>query len=413
MRVLMLAQFYPPIVGGEERMTQSLATALVERGHDVAVATLRHPGLLPSEVRDGVRIHRLPGLAQRVGALFSEPGRRHAPPLPDPETVLALRRVLADERPDVIHGHNWLSIAYLPLRRRDPAAYVLTLHDYSLVCANKRMMRKGEPCSGPGLVKCMDCAAHQYGRLVGPPVALMTRLSGSRQAGAADLFLPVSGEVAARSGLAARGLPFEVVPNFVAARGPVAEPFDAALLDRLPAEPFILYVGDLAADKGIGTLLEAHARMGERAPLVLIGRSFDQRPPPEGDDVIELGLLPHGAVLAAWERCAVGVVPSITPDAFPTVALEAMTAGVPVVGSRVGGLPEAVADGESGILVAPGDASQLAAALDRVLGDAELRARLGASGRERAPMFTAPAVVPRYEAAYERARTHRRQSLAP
>jgi hypothetical protein len=98
---------------------------------------------------------------------------------------------------------------------------------------------------------------------------------------------------------------------------------------RLSAEPFILYLGDLAAEKGIGTLLEAHARVGERAPPVLTCCSFEQRPPLDRDDVIELGL------------------------------------------------------------------------------------RLGASGRERAPMFTAPAVVPRYEAAYERARAHRRQSLAP
>jgi len=59
----MLAQFYAPIIGGEERMTQSLATALHERGHDVAVATLRHPGLAAYEERDGVRVHRLGGLS--------------------------------------------------------------------------------------------------------------------------------------------------------------------------------------------------------------------------------------------------------------------------------------------------------------------------------------------------------------
>ncbi len=106
--------------------------ALTARGHDVAVATLRSEGLPELEVRDGVRIHRLPGLAARLPILFSESGRRHAPPAPDPETVRALAKVVRAERPDVVHGHNWLAHAYLPLRRRTPAAYVLSLHDYSL-----------------------------------------------------------------------------------------------------------------------------------------------------------------------------------------------------------------------------------------------------------------------------------------
>jgi glycosyltransferase involved in cell wall biosynthesis len=320
MRILMLAQFYAPIIGGEERMVESLSVALANRGHDVAVATLRHRGLAAQETRDGVSIHRLPGVAQRIGALYSETGRRHAPPFPDPETTLALRRVIALERPDVIHGHNWLSIAYLPLRRRDPAAYVLSLHEYSLICANKRLMRKGEPCSGPGLLKCVDCAAFQYGRVVGPPVAALTMLSGRAQRRAVDLFLPVSGEVAARCGLARSGLRFEVAPNFIVERDAPAT-LQLAGLDRLPQEPFVLYVGDLAADKGIMVLLEAHRLLRARVPLVLIGRAAENHPMPKQDGVIELGLLPHDAVLAAWRRCALGVVPSITPDAFPTVAL--------------------------------------------------------------------------------------------
>jgi glycosyltransferase involved in cell wall biosynthesis len=412
MRILMLAQFYAPIVGGEELMTESLAVALVGRGHDVAVATLRQPGQAPYELRDGVRVYRLPGLAQRAGRLFSEDGRRHAPPAPDPETVLALRRVMARERPDVVHGHNWLAHAYLPLRRHDRAAYVLSLHDYSLVCANKRLVRKGEHCSGPGLGKCLACAANQYGAVVGPPVALLTLLSGHAQRRAVDLFLPVSREVAVRCGLEGRGVPYEVVPNFLIDEPRTAAPDDPRL-HRLPAGDFILYVGDLTADKGVGTLVEAHARMRTGAPLVLIGR-----PPveadlvPVGDDVIALGLLGHDAVLASWRRCAVGVVPSITPETFGLVALEAMAAGVPVIASRVGGLPDVVADGETGILVAAGDAAELSAALDAVIGDVALRARLGAAGAVRAGQFTAATVVPHVEAAYVWALANRRAALA-
>jgi D-inositol-3-phosphate glycosyltransferase len=94
------------------------------------------------------------------------------------------------------------------------------------------------------------------------------------------------------------------------------------------------------------------------------------------------------------------------------VALEAMSAGVAVLASRVGGIPEAVLDGETGVLVSPGDPVALADALDRLMDDPATRERLGAAGRERVPMFTAPAVLPRYEAAYERARELRRARAA-
>jgi glycosyltransferase involved in cell wall biosynthesis len=412
MKVLMLAQFYAPIVGGEERMTESLAVALLRRGHDVAVATLRQVGQEPYEERDGVRVHRLPGASQRLPWLFSDDGRRHAPPAPDPATVVSLRRLLRRERPDVVHGHNWLSIAYLPLRRGDRAAYLLTLHDYSLICANKRLMRKGVPCSGPGPLKCLSCAADQYGAAIGPPVAALTLISGQLQRHAVDLLLPVSREVALRCRLARGRTPYEVIPNFLIDEAPGGSVMgrDAARLSGLPSGPFILYVGDLAADKGVDVLLRAHERMRERVPLVVIGRVVEPELLSDRADVMSLGMLSHETVLAAWARSTVGVVPSITGETFGLVALEAMAAGVPVVASRVGGLPEVV--GESGILVGPGDSGELSAALDRLLGDTALRERLASEGARRAELFTAATIVPRVEQAYERARAIREQSLA-
>ncbi|MBO0684248.1 MAG: glycosyltransferase family 4 protein, partial [Candidatus Dormibacteraeota bacterium] len=111
--------------------------------------------------------------------------------------------------------------------------------------------------------------------------------------------------------------------------------------------------------------------------------------------------------------CEVATAPSIWPDPCPTVVLEAMASGRPLVTTSIGGITDMVVDGESGLRVTPGDAGELAAALARLLDGPEIGRRLGAGGRERAQAFTAGRVVPRIEAVYERAVESRRRAAAP
>src|SRR5713226_1434111 len=107
MRILMLTQFfYPPTVGGEERHVADLCIELAARGHEVSVATLWQKGFPEFEIDRSVRIHRIRGTMQRMGMLFSESDRRHAPPFPDPEVMYALRRIILQEHPDIVHAHN-------------------------------------------------------------------------------------------------------------------------------------------------------------------------------------------------------------------------------------------------------------------------------------------------------------------
>ena len=82
--------------------------------------------------------------------------------------------------------------------------------------------------------------------------------------------------------------------------------------------------------------------------------------------------------------CIAAVLPSVWPDPCPTTVLEAMASGRPVVTTSVGGIIDMVTDGESGLLVPPGDERALAAAIRRVLSDGDLRSRLGAGAQKRA-----------------------------
>ena len=83
-----------------------------------------------------------------------------------------------------------------------------------------------------------------------------------------------------------------------------------------------------------------------------------------------------------YQRAALLVMPSFY-ESFGIACLEAMAFGLPVVATRVGGLPEVIEDGVTGLLVPPGDADALAQAMIRLLSDADLRRRMGQAGRER------------------------------
>src|SRR5947209_2394841 len=373
MRILMLAQFYPPTIGGEERHVANLSAELAARGHQVSVATLWHEGFARFEIEKGVRIHRIRGTLQRMEAIFSYKDRQFAPPFTDPEVLWALRRIISEERPDIIHAHNWIVHSFTPLKAWSRAKLVMTLHDYSLVCVQKRLMRHGVRCSGPAFVKCLNCAADFYGIGKGVPSTLANLIWGEIERRTVDMFLPVSRSVAEQTRLEKSRVPYRIVPNFIPDNTEAPENDADALLAQLPQDDFLLYVGDLMPDKGIDVLLEAHAQLNNQIPLVLIGRpvtGYLERIPP---NVLHLGRWRHSAIMQAWSRCTIALIPSTCPDACPTVAMEAMIMGRPIIASRIGGLTDIIVNGQTGLLVPPGDPQALGEAIQSLLDDPEDR----------------------------------------
>lgn len=153
-----------------------------------------------------------------------------------------------------------------------------------------------------------------------------------------------------------------VIPNGVVVPDRVAPPDEP---------PHILYVGRLSDEKGVRELRAAARDL----PLRVIGDGPLRPLFPE-----TAGFVSPEAVGVHYERAAVVVVPS-RREGYGVVAREAMAYGRAVVASRVGGLTDAIEDGQTGLLVPPGDVVALRSALVRLLEDAELRGRLGASAR--------------------------------
>jgi glycosyltransferase involved in cell wall biosynthesis len=398
LRILIVSQFYPPATGGQEQHVRNLSKALVGRGHRVSVATIQSPGDGPRMEDSGVEVHRLRTSVQRVDRFFSS-SRRFAPPLPDPEAMGALRRIVRAEQPDVIHAHDWLSRSVLPALVREHRPLVVTLHDYSLVCVQKRLVHRRAPCSGPRAGKCLACATDYYGRLKGPATTVANWAGSRSEQLAVSMYITVSRAVADGNRLQRRNLPFRVIPNFVPDDIGSMPEVDGPAIARLPARDFLIYVGDLARDKGVEILLEAYRGLADPPPLVLIGhRYLPLENLPRGARA--LGVVPPAVVMAAWRRSLLGVVPSIVPDSCPTVAMEAMAAGRPLVGTRNGGIPDLIDDGRTGILVPHGDPAALTRALQRLLTCPELRRRMSDAARLKFEQFTASSVVPRIEQVY-------------
>jgi glycosyltransferase involved in cell wall biosynthesis len=173
--------------------------------------------------------------------------------------------------------------------------------------------------------------------------------------------------------------------------------FDEGAPDPFPAvpRPRIGYVGRLAAQKDVPTLVEAFGHLRTRASLVIVGEGPDEarvtatiRDQPEDvrARIHRRGFVRHHEIPAVLRHLDVLALPSRYEE-LGSVLLEALHTGVPVVASRVGGIPEVIEDGVTGLLAPPGDPAAFASALARVIDDVALRRQMSASGRLVAPFF--------------------------
>ncbi len=416
MRILMASDFYPPFIGGAERQVQLLARQLSSQGHAVAVATVRHDDL-PVRERDGsLSIHRLRGLATRVPWFSGSPGRRYHPPVPDPAIVLELVSLMRRQRPHILHANGWIAYSCAVAALVAGVPLVVSARDYGYSCATRTLLQNGERLStGPAVGKCLQCATRRYGPAKGAAAVggvfagrplLRTALRGVHSVSRyvetivkRDLFVTPK---------ASEGTLFQVIPDIVQlsdrdAPDDGTPPVDLrAWSDKLPREPFVLFVGALQPHKGIEVLFDAHGDLVRRGgsgripPLVLMGTRWPDTPRsfPEGVTVLEN--VPHRVVMEAWDRALFGVTPSIWPDPLPGVVREAMGKGKAVIGSAVGGNLDMIIPETTGLLVPPGDRAALTSAMQRLIEDAPLRERLGEASQTSIAGYAEAAIGERF-----------------
>jgi colanic acid/amylovoran biosynthesis glycosyltransferase len=378
LRLLVVASTYPSGTDdGTPAFVRDLALAEAAE-FDTVVLVPRVPGAAMAEERGGLTVRRFRYFPRRWedladGAIIENLRRRRSRWLQVVPFVLAeaaaLRRELRRHRPDVLHLH-WIvpqGLAALLTGRRVPWL-VTTL--------------------GGDVYALSD------------PVSARLKRAVLRRAGAVTA---MNADMTAR--LVAQGAPAQA--TYVMPMGADVELVRAAAAGERRVPGRILFAGRLVEKKGLAVLLDALRRVGTPGwSLEVVGDGPLRRrleAASAGLPVTFRGALPRAELARAYGHSEVVVVPSVAAasgdqDGLPVALLEAMAAGCAVVASRIAGIDAAVVDGDSGLLVPPGDAGALAAALDGLLADPDRRAKLGVAASTRAEEFSVAAVGARYRA---------------
>ena len=337
-----------------------LLKRLQAAGHEVEVFTSSYRGA-PDQVFAGITVHRFRYFPRRWESLTHEeaaPDRmrrsllfRLMPACFVVAGMAAVWRLCRRTRYDVIHVHWPLPLALFgwAAQRARPARLVTTFYGVELRWVKGAL---------PFLKGFLAWAARRSDRVVA-----ISNYTASELRELVDV-------------------PIEVIPYTTSL--PDVDQAPAAQDGTGP----VLFVGRLVERKGVAHLIEAIARLEPAGPrLEIVGEALAQRLGVAGR-VVFRGKIPPDELQASYARAAVCVLPSVLDargdtEGLGVVLLEAMNHGTPVIASRVGGIPDIVEDGVSGLLVPPGDAEALAAAVRRLRDDPALARGLGEAGRRR------------------------------
>jgi glycosyltransferase involved in cell wall biosynthesis len=401
MRIGLVSQEYPPgYVGGIGTQCRAKGRGLAALAHDVEVLTAGEESGPLLAVRDdgGVPVHEL-----------RAPGRG----------------LLVNRTETYWIGYTWAVLAALRSLERRRAFDVIDFPDYA----------------AEGL-------AYQLDRPENDSTAVVVHLHGSLGTLSEQIGWPEPGDPLLRVGAFMEGLSIERADGLIAASQSIAEltasrlaiplerievvggAVDADVFSPAPSlrrgddELRLLFVGNVAANKGVSTVLEAFICLHRRYPglsLTIAGTAEEDAAEELRARAIEagvidrltlLGFVEHAELPELYRSADVLAAPSHYEGGLGMVYLEAMACGLPVVAHAAGGAVEAIAPGETGILLERAETQEATAAIDALLADPSLRARMGAAGRRRVEEnFTIERYAARVAEAYERAIDRRRASV--
>lgn len=302
----------------------------------------------------------------------------------NPTSVKRMRAFLHETNPDLVHVHNvypLISPSVLGVCRDEGVPIVMTVHNYRLVCPSGLHTYQGKVCN-----QC--CGGNEHwavlrnceGNLL-KSVGYAARNWAARKRGAYlnNVTMYACLTEFQRSRLIDEGYPAErmvVIPNMAE---DIQPPQDQPLGD------YVGFVGRISPEKSVGTLVDAAKQLPEVS--FRAAGNYDKLPnlkefAPKNFEF--LGAIPSASVGAFYQSSRFIILCSTWFEGFPMILVEAMLHGKPVVCSRIGGLPEIVDDGKTGLLFEPGNSDELAQKIKYLWERPELCKQMGQAGQEKA-----------------------------
>lgn len=392
MKILFLMhQFYPTCQYGAETYAYHLGRGLQERGHQVHVFHRenhvprdfgRNERLQEEDIDvDGLHVRRVflnPRYGVSRGAFF-----RFLTTFYNPVVEQAFARYLDDFQPDLLHVHHllYLSGGLIRIARQCGIPVVATLHDFWYFCSNAQLLRPdGQICEkNPGKVYCAACMKALYGGRIpdfllplGGPVFLWQERYLRRAMSRTDVLISPSNFLLEKYVQA--GYPREKL--LFLEYGIQNQDLAELARHREPHQPLrIGYIGSLTQHKGVHVLIQAFRQLPpDLATLDVYGSpgafpeysTWLSELAGDQPNIHLRGAFEHDQLGQVLQSLDVIVVTSLWYENSPVVIQEALSAGVPVITSRIGSLPEKVKEGVHGLLFEPGDVESLRQALLQV-----------------------------------------------
>jgi len=386
-RILICSSFYPPyFIGGAELIAHYQAREFTKQGHEVEVfaGTMEPMGprySVHTEMYDGVKVHRVVLSGGDFDASRENFHKREVEGL--------FQQILQEFQPNVVHCHNLIGLTtgLLRLAKKSGCVVALTVHDHWGFCHKNIMGKKpGEICED--IFNCQDCMPEI---VLENGLKMPTFLRQSYlyyQLEAVDAFISPSRYLA--STYLRAGFPADRMQ--VVWYGIDTDKFGAIVKKPDPNRCRFTFIGHFGRHKGLYVLLEALLHISERSKLLLnlVGDGEERHNVEEFiakyglQDCVKLkGKIDNAQIAEVMAETDVLILPSIWPENQPVSITEAMASSIPVIASDAGGIPELIADGQSGFLFELGNSAQLADKMWYFINNPDMIQNFGESARQR------------------------------
>jgi len=365
MKIGITTEYFHPYTGGAEQSALELSKALKKKGHEIVIFT-RGEG--ETDEVEGIQIKRI------FSDLLKGTIRRDVPfpRIVDKREEARLENEIHDEAFDILHSNNRDTAVFTAKVGRSLGIPVVAhIRDYWPLCPKRDFLRPEELCQRPSM--CGNCMARYYNAW--HKVAFYYKMWSDTSYRWQEVRKNVHHFVYNSSYIKDR---INLEPGSI-----IFNPVDVDIIKSGQEEPGkILYVGNVTKRKGVGMLAEAVK--GLDITLHIIGDGY-LLPKIMGKNIVKHGRIEYSELLKHLLNAEMLIVPSLWPEPFGRVTVEGMAAGLPVIVTPMGGLPEVV--GDAGVIMDGISVDELRLTIRKLHEDEVLRKRRGKSGKERSRIF--------------------------